>query len=120
MPAASAHFQFLNLAAALEYLGDRQGVRDMLPLLNKSLARDVPDVAQLLLRGDTVEAAARLHSLKGFLPIFCYPDLIDELVRIEKWCKSGAASDVLPAYMALASQLQGLAQELSRYEAQKD
>jgi len=120
MPVASAKYQFFNLASASEYLGDLQGVRDMLPHLINSLARDVPEVTQLLEKGDALEAAARLHSLKGFLPIFCYSDLMEELVHIEKWCKSGPGPDLLIAYRALAMRLQGLGQEVSHFESQKD
>ena len=120
MPAASANYQFFNLASAVDYLGDRQGVRDMLPLLKQSLARDVPELTQLLAKGDTVEAAARLHSLKGFLPIFCYPTLVEELVRIEKWCKSGPDPELPGAYGALALQLQRLGQEVLDFESHKE
>lgn len=120
MPVASANYQFFNLASALEYLGDSQGVRDMLPLLSKALARDVPEVAHLLEKGDVLEAAALLHALKGFLPIFCYPALVEELVRIEKSCKTGPSPDAVLAYHRLASQLQGLGQEVAHYAAQTD
>lgn len=119
MSVAPDHYQFFNLANALEYLGDSQGVIDMLPLLNKALARDVPAVAQLLEKGDAVEAAALLHSLKGFLPIFCFPSLVEELVHIEKSCKSQPGAEVLPAYLVLASQLVRLGQEVAHYEAQE-
>ncbi len=120
MTAAPANYQFFNLASAVEYLGDRQGVRDMLPLLNQALSREVPEVALLLEKGDALEAAARLHSLKGFLPIFCYPALVQELVRIEKWCKTEPNAGLLDAYRALASQLQGLSQEASHYDGLKE
>ena len=120
MPTASADYQFLNLANALEYLVDRQGVRDMLPHLMKSLDRDVPDITQMLLAGNSAEAALRLHSLKGFLPIFCYPDLFSELVRVEKLCKAGPSADLQEAYGALALQLQGLARDVSHFQSESD
>lgn len=88
----------------------------MLPLLKKALDRDVPEVTQLLGRGDRAEAAARLHALKGFLPIFCFPALFNELVRVEKLCRVTADADLLDAYDALARQLRGLAQEVAHYE----
>jgi HPt (histidine-containing phosphotransfer) domain-containing protein len=119
MSVAPDPYQFFNLASALEYLGDSQGVRDMVPLLSKALARDVPEISHLLEKGDAVEAAALLHSLKGFLPIFCFPALVEELVCIEKWCKAGPSADLLLAYKPLASQLMRLGQEVSHYEAQK-
>ena len=118
MPAASANYQFLNLASSLEYLMDPQGVRDMLPHLMKTLERDVPDITQMLRAGDSTEAAARLHALKGFLPIFCYPELFSELVRVEKMCKAGPCADLLDAYGALALQLQGLARDASHFQSQ--
>jgi len=117
---ASLNYQFFNLSSALEYLVDSQGVRGMLPLLRIALAREVPEVTQLLARGDATEAAARLHSLKGFLPIFCYPPLVVELVHIEKCCRAGPHPDLSVAYQSLALQLQGLSQEIDHYEAQCD
>ena len=118
MSDAPAPYEFLNLESALEYLGDGQGVRDMLPLLTKALERDVPEVAQLLSKGEIAEAAAVLHSLKGFLPIFCYPSLVEDLVRMEKSCKSGSNPDLLSDYDALTWQLQGLGREVSHFESQ--
>lgn len=113
--AASLNYTSFNLPGALEFLGDRQGVLDLLPALCAALAKDVPEVADLLAKGDAAEAAARLHSLKGFLPVFCFPPLIEELTRVERLSKSGASGELTAAYAALAPALQQLGHEAAHF-----
>ena len=114
-PAASLNYTCFNLPGALEFLGDRQGVLDLLPALCAALAKDVPDVANLLAQGDATEAAARLHSLKGFVPVFCFPALVDELTRVERLSKSGASGELTRAYAALAPALGRLGEEAAHF-----
>jgi len=90
----------------------------MLPLFVQTLKRDVPDIAQCLAQGDTAQAASRLHSLKGFLPIFCFPALVEEVVRVEKLCRTDPAAAVQSAYDALASHLRSLGDEVAHFGAQ--
>jgi hypothetical protein len=108
---ASSSYSRLNLPGALEFLGDNQGVLDLLPVLCTALSKDVPEVATLLAQGDVDEAAARLHSLKGFVPVFCFAPLSEELFRVERMSKGGGGRELTAAYAALAPELRQLGAE---------
>ncbi len=108
----------LNLPGALDFLGDDQGVRDLLPALCTALGKDVPEIADLLAQGRATDAAARLHSLKGFVPVFCFAPMVDELARVERLGRGGASAEVIASYAALAPSLQRLGEEAAHYLAQ--
>ena len=115
---AASSYTCLNLRGALEFLGDDHGVRDLLPALCTALGKDVPDIADLLAQGRAVDATARLHSLKGFVPVFCFAPLVEELTRVERLSRGGASAEVIASYAALAPALQRLGEEAAHYLAQ--
>jgi hypothetical protein len=117
LPAASGYTCF-NLPGALGFLGDDSGVRDLLPALCTALAKDVPDIADQLAQGRAADATARLHSLKGFVPVFCFAPLVDELTRVERLSRGGAGAEVIASYDALAPALQRLGEEAAHYLSQ--
>jgi HPt (histidine-containing phosphotransfer) domain-containing protein len=106
---------YLDTALALSQIGDVDAMNGMLLLLQESLARDVPAISALLLQGDLTTANRLLHSLKGFIPIFCPDALCAHVVRVEGQSKQGLASDLVPAYEVLKSELQTLLAEVSDY-----
>jgi|LauGreDrversion2_5_1035112.scaffolds.fasta_scaffold15194_1 HPt (histidine-containing phosphotransfer) domain-containing protein len=116
--AAARDYTCFNLLGALEFLGDRQGVQDLLPVLCATLAKEVPETAHLLAQGDFAEAAQRLHSLKGFVPVFCFAPVVEELARVERLCRGGANQAVVAGYAALVPALQCLGEEAAHYMAQ--
>ena len=116
--AASFGYTCFNLSGALEFLGDSRGVRDLLPALCTALSKDVSEIAHLLAQGNAGDAAARLHSLKGFVPVFCFPALAEELTRVERLSKMGASSELTASFAALAPALQRLGEEGAHYLAQ--
>jgi HPt (histidine-containing phosphotransfer) domain-containing protein len=77
-------FQVLNPQGALEFLGDTQAVYGLLGPLAQSLEKDIANLEQLLAQGDLPEVAGVLHSLKGFLPVFCHAAFNAQLVGVEK------------------------------------
>ena len=117
-PGVTLNYTCFNLPGALEFLGNRQGVLDLLPVLCTTLSKDVPEVANLLLQGKVAEAGQRLHSLKGFVPVFCFPSLHEELVRVERLSKSGASVELTAGYAALGPALQRLGEEAAHFRAQ--
>jgi hypothetical protein len=114
-PQRPLRYTCFNLDGALEFLGDQQGVCDLLPTLCAALAKDVPEIAQLLGQGDSECAAARLHSLKGFVPVFCFAPLVEELTRVERLSRLGASDEVVKSYALLAPDLQCLGLEAAHY-----
>ncbi len=102
-------FQVLNLQGALEFLGDTQAVCDLLGPLAQSLEKDIADLEQLLAQSDLLAAAGVLHSLKGFLPVFCYAAFSEQLAGVEKKIRlqdSPALRDEARALLPTLHQLQ--------------
>jgi hypothetical protein len=114
----AVRYSCFNLSGALEFLGDRQSVIDLLPALCKALGQDVPLISELLSNGKMGDAAARLHSLKGFVPVFAFPELVQEVARVEKLSRGNDPDELAQAYEALAPALRCLGSEAAHYFAQ--
>ncbi|OYU45056.1 MAG: Hpt domain-containing protein, partial [Burkholderiales bacterium PBB4] len=97
---------FLDIALALEQIGDASAMQGMLSMLEESLARDIPRIAQLLSEGDVRTANRVLHSLKGFIPIYCVDALCKHVARVEELSKTAGAAEVAIAYGALMPDLE--------------
>jgi HPt (histidine-containing phosphotransfer) domain-containing protein len=87
----------------------------MLDMLQASLDRDVPLIAQLLAQQDVGAANRLLHSLKGFIPIFCVDALCDHVAQVEQMSKTLGSAEVGSAYALLAPKLQQLQAEIDQY-----
>lgn len=108
----------LDIARALDQIGDEQALRGMLPMLQELLERDLPQITQLLADQDVRGANPLLHSLKGCLPIFCAPALCEHLAQVEQMSKTGEGPEVGEAFAQLRPKLQLLQQEVALYMAQ--
>ncbi len=106
---------FLDIPLALEQIGDASAMQGMLSMLEESLARDVPKIAQLLAQGDVKTANRLLHSLKGFIPIFCVDALCKHVAKVEELSKTALAAEVAVAYAALMPDLEDLQAEVVTY-----
>ena len=111
-------WEFLDVARALEQIGDEQALRGMLPMLQELLDRDLPQITQMLAHQDVRGANPLLHSLKGCLPIFCGPVLCEQLARVELMSKTGVGTEVGEAFNDLRPKLLVLQQEVALYLAQ--
>jgi len=109
---------YLDIARALEQIGDEQALRGMLPMLQDLLERDLPEIETLLASEDVRGANRLMHSLKGCLPIFCGPALCEHLTQVEFMSKTGGSVEVGAAYAELGPKLQALRQEVTQYMAQ--
>lgn len=108
----------LDIARALDQIGDEQALRGMLPMLQELLERDVPQIAHLLANQDARAANPLLHSLKGCMPIFCAPALCEHLAQVEHMSKAGNSSELSDAFSLLSPKLQALQTEVAQYLAQ--
>ncbi len=106
---------YLDTELALSQIGDVQAMQGMLTMLEESLARDIPLIAQLLSAGDVVGANRLLHPLKGFIPIFCGPALCELVAQVEMLSKDSHSTAIGPAYSELQPELQQLLSEVSAY-----
>jgi len=107
--------QFLDVALALEQIGDAQAMQGMLSMLEESLARDVPRIAQLLDDNDVRTANRVLHGLKGFIPIFCVERLCKHVAKVEELSKTADALSVSQVYADLMPELEQLQAEVVAY-----
>jgi len=117
MPAETDEFSpvYLDIALALDQIGDLQDVHGMLTMLEESLARDIPRIAQLLDAGDVVGANLLLHPLKGIIPIFCVPAMCEHVAQVEVLSKDRNSVSVKPAYAELQPELNVLLAEVTQY-----
>ena len=106
---------YLDTGLALSQIGDVEAMASMLVLLQESLARDIPLIAQLLHDADLVAANRVLHALKGFIPIFCIQPLCEHVVRVEGLSKDRQSTTAGPAYLLLMPELEQLLLEVSAY-----
>lgn len=107
--------QFLDVALALEQIGDAQAMQGMLAMLEESLARDVPRIAQLLEANEVHSANRLLHGLKGFIPIFCVDSLCKHVTKVEELSKHADAVSVSQVYADLMPELELLQSEVVAY-----
>jgi HPt (histidine-containing phosphotransfer) domain-containing protein len=108
---------YLDIARALEQIGDEQAMRSMLPMLQELLERDLPQIRQSLATGDARAANPLLHSLKGCMPIFCAPALCEQLASVEHMSKTEDGVAVGVVFAELDPKLELLQSEIAQYLA---
>lgn len=92
-------------------------MREMLPMLQELLERNLPQITLLLSNHDARGANPLLHSLKGCLPIFCTPALCEHMAQVELMSKAGSGQEVNEAFAALLPKLQEVQKEVEQYLA---
>ena len=113
-------FQVLNLAGAAEFLGDAQAVSDLLQPLVTSLHKDIGEIEQALGQSDMPSVSRMLHSLKGFIPVFCYAEFADRLMDVERRSRSDTSAPMQAQVQALLQPLRQLLHESQRFLQQSD
>jgi len=106
---------YLDVDLAMSQIGDVQAMQGMLSMLEDSLARDVPAIAELLKVGDAAGANRLLHRIKGFIPLFCGPALSEHVAQVEMLSKQAGSTAVGPAYDDLMPELEQLLADVSNY-----
>jgi HPt (histidine-containing phosphotransfer) domain-containing protein len=104
---------YLDLDSAISQVGDLPSVLGILTMVEETLQRDIPQIAHLLAEGNVPGAGRLLHSLKGFLPIFCRPALCEQVSSVEGLSKRGTSAEVNPAFDAIKPALEQLLNEVS-------
>ena len=111
----SAPCQVLNLTGAIDFLGDAQAVSELLQPLVRSLSKDIVEIERLLGQGDMPAVARTLHSLKGFIPVFCHPEFAAQLADTEKRSRSDDSVQMQAQVLELLHPLRQLVQESNRF-----
>ncbi|MCF8148854.1 MAG: Hpt domain-containing protein [Sulfuritalea sp.] len=119
MQGAGVDYRYLDIERATGFIGDAQGVTDMLSVLCMTLKTDLPALQGLLHAHDVLAIQKSLHSLKGFLPIFSTQALADQLNSLERLAKAPETPDFPSQCAALLDAIAVLSQEAQNYLAQQ-
>jgi hypothetical protein len=99
----------------MEMLDDEQALAEILNLAQETLQKNLPAIAVHLEQGDAPGAGLLLHSMKGFLPIFCTDGLVQNVSVSERLCKTGNTTEALAAVKLLNPQLEILLAEIAQF-----
>ncbi len=110
-----ANVCFLDVELAIRQTGGAHAMQGMLPILEESLARDIPRISELLAQSDVAGASRVLHSLKGFIPIFCGEALSTLVAQVQELSKTGSVQEVTAAYAPLRADLVSLLADVVNY-----
>ena len=110
-PSAAAA-PLLRYAQALEAVGGPEVIASLLPVLLKTLDEDTLRLDSALADGEPARAAVVLHGLKGVLPMFCAPDMAQDIRQVEALCKTSALAEARSAWPALRAQMRRLGEEV--------
>jgi HPt (histidine-containing phosphotransfer) domain-containing protein len=110
-----SHPTYLDTQLAMSQIGDASTMYGMLVMLEETLAKDIPLIAESLANGSVAQANSLLHPLKGFLPIFCSAQLCEDVSKVELMSKSGSCAEVREAYSVLRPELDLLLEEVADY-----
>lgn len=104
---------YLDLDSAITQVGDLPSALGILVMVEETLRHDIPQISAYLADDNVPDAGRLLHSLKGFLPIFCRPALCERVTRLEALSKLGHSAEVRPAFDTLEPELVQLQREIS-------
>jgi HPt (histidine-containing phosphotransfer) domain-containing protein len=107
----------LSIERAMEFIGDQDGLLNLLATLQDTLKQDLPEIQSLLDQGDLSGMNRLLHQFKGFAPVFCVADLVDQIVLVEGLSKKTDLQAVRDAYAPLAPRLKQLLAEVQAHLA---
>lgn len=114
-PAPPRAAVFLDIERAIGYTGDEAATRELLQMVEQSLASDVAMIAQHIEAGDLAAACRLMHAIKGFVPIFCCDLLIERVTYAEAMSRSHTTESFKPVFADLAPDLMALRQDIGAY-----
>ena len=101
----------LDFERLLAYVGDEPSARQLLGVLEGSLSQDLPRLQAFIDAGDLAAAQGLLHQLKGFVPVFCGPDMVGRVTALEALSKGTDLDAVHQVHQQLAPELEQLLRE---------
>ncbi len=105
----------LDIARGVSMMGSQASLQKVLHTVVDSMGSSLPAIEAALAQGDVAAANKLLHSIKGYLPIFCTDSLAAEVARVEGLSKTGSAQEVAPLFTALVPRLVALLTEVNAY-----
>jgi HPt (histidine-containing phosphotransfer) domain-containing protein len=95
------HPPFLDLTQAKEIAADDDMLRELVQTFVDSLDVELVKTQTAFRDQDTQQVHFSLHALKGFLPLFCKPDLAQAVVALYQNCREQELAQTQAAYQAL-------------------
>ena len=105
----------LDIECGLSMLGGDELLRQILTTVLNSLPNNVPEIWRALESGDVVAANHVLHSIKGYVPLFCVEAFVTEVTQLERLSKNANAATVTPLFAVLAPRIEQLLGEIRAY-----
>ena len=113
----NADFAHLDLSQAAQYAVDAALLPGLMETFAGSLAKERLAIDALLSGDDGAAVRMSLHSLKGFVPIFCEPVLAQEVIQLEALGRKESLDSLRPRLQRLVSQLLALENDVKTWQA---
>jgi len=92
---------FLDLTQAREIAGDDEMLRELVQTFVESLDTELTKVQSAFRDQDEQQVHFSLHALKGFMPLFCQPELAQATVALYQDCRQQSFAQTQAAYTVL-------------------
>jgi hypothetical protein len=112
----NADFAHLDLSQAAQYAVDAALLPSLIETFAGSLAKERLTIESLLSGDDAAAVRMSLHSLKGFVPIFCEAVLAQEVIALETLGRKESLDSLRPRLQQLVRQLAALENDVKLWQ----
>ena len=112
----NADFAHLDLSQAAQYAVDAALLPSLMDTFAGSLGKERLAIESLLSGDDGAAVRMSLHSLKGFVPIFCDTVLAQEVIQLEALGRKESLDNLRPRLKQLVSQLLSLENDVKLWQ----
>ena len=113
----NADFAHLDLSQAAQYAVDAALLPSLMETFAGSLTKERIAIESLLSGDDAAAVRMSLHSLKGFVPIFCETVLAQEVIQLEALGRKESLDSLRPRLVRLVSLLLALENDVKQWQA---
>ena len=112
----NADFAHLDLSKAAQYAVDAALLPSLIETFASSLAKERLTIESLFSGDDAAAVRMSLHSLKGFVPIFCEAVLAQEVIQLETLGRKESLDSLRPRLQQLVLQLGALENDVKLWQ----
>ena len=102
---------FFDLSQAREISGEKDMLRQLVLTFIESLDTELANAQQAFQTHDQPAMSQSLHALKGFLPLFCQPELAQMVIALYAECRRQELSKTQARFQTLEPALLELQKE---------
>ena len=110
-------FAHLDLSQAAQYAVDSSLLPSLIETFAISLTKERTAIDALLSGDELAAVRMSLHSLKGFVPIFCEPVMAQEIIQLEALVRKDSLDSLRPRLSQLVEQLLALENDVKLWRA---